>query len=67
MKSFSTNNPNFPKTTNQDFHNMAIWDQQTTMKNKQPANKFNYKKVSELSSYVDAMFNQGVYQKPTYD
>lgn len=33
----------------------------------QKENKFNYKKTSEFSSYVDAMFNQGVYQKPTYD
>jgi hypothetical protein len=32
-----------------------------------PLNKHNHKKISEFSSYVNANFNQGVYQMPEYD
>ena len=61
----SSMNSKFPKTTNQEFHNMSTWQKQVQISKKE--SRFNYKKQSPFSSYVDAMFNNGVYLKPTID
>ena len=66
-KPLMKNSNTFPKTTNQDFFTKQVWEASLMAHQAQPATKFNYKKVSEFSSYVDAVFNKGVYQKPTYD
>jgi len=55
----------FPKTTNQDFHNDDVFDKAAAIGRN--VDKQNFKKVNVYSSYVNAMFNSGVFTNPWQD
>ena len=62
-KSRPSNSPSsFPRTTNQEF-NEELEESKSRQRqiNQRPPNKFNHKKISQFSSYVDATFNTGIY------
>ena len=55
----------FPKTTNQDFHNEDVFNKALAIGRK--VDKQNFKKVNVYNSYVNAMFNSGVFNNPWQD
>jgi hypothetical protein len=52
----------FPKTSNQDFHNHEVFTKAWHIGNR--IDKTNFKKPNVFSSYVNAMFNSGVFSNP---
>jgi hypothetical protein len=63
QQSNRSNQSHFPRTTNQDFHSEEVFDKAQ----KYNVSKKNYKKKNNYSSYVDAMFNAGVFTSPLMD
>ena len=55
----------FPKTTNQDFHNLEPFYK--AFAKTDTMDKQNNKRVNVYASYVNAMFNNGVFNNPWQD
>ena len=55
----------FPKTTNQDFHNLEVFQKAVSFG--KYLDKQNFKKQNPYAAYVNAQFNSGVFVNPWQD
>jgi len=58
-------NSSFPLTTNQDFHGLEVFENSKEFN--RGLDKQNFKRKDPLTTYVDAMFNTGVFVNPFLD
>lgn len=56
-------NQQFPMTTNQDFHNEDVFERAKRINQ----DRKNYKTKNLYAAYVNATFNQGVFNNPIAD